>query len=168
MTWINALLYFVAGVAIGALITRMLTRKTKQQKDLQKDLDKTRYELEQYRQELVDHFAQSAGLLDNIAKDYSKLYQHMAKTSTELMPNLPAQDNPFAARISHLTPVEADESNSEVETEEPSTEATAPKDYSNEASGLLEGDSSLPKDAKPNEAKQDTEEETKMPADKAS
>ncbi|WP_087016646.1 Z-ring associated protein ZapG [Thaumasiovibrio subtropicus] len=161
MTVINALLYFAGGIVVGALLTRLLSRKTKQQKDLQKDLDKTRYELEQYRQELVDHFAQSAGLLDNIAKDYSKLYQHMAKTSTELMPNLPAQDNPFAARISHLTPVE-NETPEAAEKEEPQPEeapeeeviAQAPKDYSDEATGLLSGETSQEKRDEPEAPKE--------------
>ncbi|WP_413111132.1 Z-ring associated protein ZapG [Thaumasiovibrio sp. DFM-14] len=149
MTMTHAIIYFIVGTVVGALFTRMLTQKSKQQKDLQKDLDKSRYELEQYRQELTDHFAQSSALMDNIAKDYSKLYQHMAKTSAEMMPNLPSQDNPFAARITQLTPVsdEAAEKPEEVNdgiAESPkANDATAPKDYSNEATGLLSGDSSI-------------------------
>ncbi len=84
--------------------------------------------MEQYRQELVDHFARSADLLDNIAKDYSKLYEHMAKTSTELMPNLPAQDNPFAHRISTLESVKNNATDDVTD---------QPRDYANGATGLL-------------------------------
>lgn len=50
----------------------------------------------------------------------------MAKTSTELMPNLPAQDNPFSRRISTLVPVEE---GAEVQDQ--------PRDYANVATGLL-------------------------------
>lgn len=127
MAWINTLVFVIIGIVIGFIIARLTMRDNSQQKDLKKELEKSRYELEQYRQELVDHFAQSAELLDNISRDYSKLYQHMANTSAELMPNLPEQDNPFAKRISKLSEV--------TEEQEPSHEP--PRDYSDGASGLL-------------------------------
>ena len=125
MAWIYALLILSAGIVIGAFAARLGNKSLKQQKELKKDLDKSKYELEQYRQELVDHFACSAELLDNIAKDYSKLYEHMAKTSTELMPNLPEQDNPFSRRISTLESVQ--------QIAEPVHDQ--PRDYANGATG---------------------------------
>ncbi|OOF12493.1 MULTISPECIES: Z-ring associated protein ZapG [Salinivibrio] len=126
MAWINSLIFLIIGVAVGFLIARMTTRDLKQQKDLKRELEKSRYELEQYRQELVDHFAQSADLLDTISKDYSKLYQHMAKTSSDLMPNLPEQDNPFAKRLGKIT-----------EIKEATDGDQPPRDYSDTGSGLL-------------------------------
>ncbi|MDD1782240.1 DUF1043 family protein [Enterovibrio sp. ZSDZ35] len=126
MAWINTLVFVIIGIVIGFIVARLTMRDNAQQKDLKKELEKSRYELEQYRQELVDHFAQSAELLDNISRDYSKLYQHMASTSAELMPNLPEQDNPFAKRISKISEV-TEESNSQEQ----------PRDYSDGASGLL-------------------------------
>ncbi|GAB6263305.1 Z-ring associated protein ZapG [Photobacterium sp. CCB-ST2H9] len=137
MAWIYAILIFVAGALVGAFAARLGNKNLKQQKELQKELDKTKYQLEQYRQELIDHFARSSDLLDNLAKDYSKLYEHMAKTSAELMPNLPEQDNPFSQRISTLTAVaEASEPVSQEEQE--STQQ--PRDYANGASGLLKAE----------------------------
>jgi uncharacterized protein len=127
MAWIYALIIFVAGAVVGAFAARLGNKSLKQQKELKKDLDKSKYELEQYRQELVDHFARSAELLDNVAKDYSKLYEHMAKTSTELMPNLPEQDNPFARRISTLEAVK--------QPAEPLHDQ--PRDYASGATGLF-------------------------------
>ncbi|MGF1680659.1 Z-ring associated protein ZapG [Photobacterium minamisatsumaniensis] len=127
MTWFYALLIFIVGAAIGAFATRLGNKGLKQQKELKKDLEKSKYELEQFRQDLVDHFAQSSELLENIAKDYSKLYDHMSKTSTELMPNLPEQDNPFSPRVSKLSAVK-----------ELANEAQdQPRDYANGATGLL-------------------------------
>ena len=55
---------------------------------MQKDLESAKFELEQQKQDLVDHFAQTAEMLDSLGKEYTKLYQHMAKTSSELLPNL--------------------------------------------------------------------------------
>lgn len=131
MTW--AIIIFLAGIFIGALAVRLTNKSVKQQKTLKKELDKSKYELEQFRQELVDHFARSADLLDNVAKDYSKLYEHMAKTSTELMPNLPAQDNPFAKRITSLETVKDD-------AKEDESVEQAPRDYANGATGLFNGE----------------------------
>lgn len=131
MTW--AIIIFLAGILIGALAVRLTNKSVKQQKTLKKELDKSKYELEQFRQELVDHFARSADLLDNVAKDYSKLYEHMAKTSTELMPNLPAQDNPFAKRITSLEMVKGD-------AKEDESVEQAPRDYANGSTGLFNGE----------------------------
>lgn len=93
---------------------------------LQNELEKSKTDLEEYRQELVGHFARSAELLDNMARDYRQLYQHMAKSSNNLLPDLPLQDNPFRYR---LTESEADNDQAPVK--------LPPRDYSEGASGLL-------------------------------
>ncbi|MDU6409610.1 MAG: Z-ring associated protein ZapG [Yersiniaceae bacterium] len=128
MTWEYALIGLVAGLIIGALAMRFGNRKLRQQQVLQNELEKSKTELEEYRQELVSHFARSAELLDNMATDYRQLYQHMAKSSNNLLPDMPTQDNPFRYR---LTEAEADNDQAPVE---------MPRDYSDSASGLLRGE----------------------------
>ncbi|WP_127959984.1 Z-ring associated protein ZapG [Serratia microhaemolytica] len=123
MTWEYALIGLIVGIVIGAIAMRFGNSKLRQQQALQNELDKSKAELEAYRQELVGHFARSAKLLDNMARDYRQLYQHMAKTSNDLLPNLPVQDNPFRYRLT-----EADNDQVPVE---------MPRDYSEGASGLL-------------------------------
>jgi uncharacterized membrane-anchored protein YhcB (DUF1043 family) len=86
MTWEYALIGLVVGIVIGAVAMRFGNRKLRQQQVLQNELDKSKTELEEYRQELVGHFARSAELLDNMARDYRQLYQHMAKSSNNLLP----------------------------------------------------------------------------------
>jgi uncharacterized membrane-anchored protein YhcB (DUF1043 family) len=122
--------FLLVGVGVGFLIARFTHPQFKQQKDLQKELEKSQYELEQYRQELVDHFASSAGMLDTLSKDFAKLYQHMATTSSELMPNLPQQDNPFSEQIEDMSKTSSDETES-------TDEQNQPKDYAKGATGLL-------------------------------
>jgi len=131
MTWISAIIIFLVGCIIGAGAVRLTNKGIKEHKSLKKECEKTKYELEQFRQELVDHFARSAELLDNVAKDYSKLYEHMAKTSTELMPNLPAQDNPFAQRITNVEAIKSPKPEDDEIIEH------QPKDYANGATGLF-------------------------------
>lgn len=99
MVWVYALIGLVVGLIIGALAMRYGNKTMRQQDAIKAELD-TKEELDTYRNELVSHFARSAELLDNMAKDYRQLYQHMAKSSNELMPDMPVQDNPFNYRLS--------------------------------------------------------------------
>ncbi|GEM78380.1 Z-ring associated protein ZapG [Vibrio superstes] len=127
MPWIYAIVGLFVGIIIGVIISRVTTPQYQKQKELQKELETSKFELEQQRQDLNDHFSESAQILDNIGKEYRKLYEHMANTSNELLPNLPAQDNPFAERLG------ASEASSETNT----SGNEAPKDYANGATGML-------------------------------
>ena len=137
MAWIYALVGLAAGIIIGLLISRITVPGIKQQKSLKQDLEKSKYELEQYRQELVDHFATSATMLEALAKDFNKMYDHMASTSKELMPNQPKQDNPFSSRLDEMTlPPELNKKVAHIKAEIDKQ----PKDYANDAAGLLNDD----------------------------
>lgn len=60
MTWEYALIGLVIGFIIGALVVRYGNSKVRQQKTMQVELEKKNEELEEYRKELVGHFARSA------------------------------------------------------------------------------------------------------------
>lgn len=130
MPWIYAIVGLLVGMIVGIIISRLTTPQYKNQKSLQKDLEGAKFALEQQRQELADHFAQTAEMLDVIGKDYTKLYQHMAQISTELLPNQPEQDNPFMKKIAQ----HQDENKDAQSVEE------QPKDYALGATGLLKGE----------------------------
>ena len=125
MTWEYALLGLVAGIIICAVAMRFGNRKLRQQQALQYELEKNKAELEEYREELVSHFAHSAELLDNMADDYRKIYQHMAKSSSNLLPGMAAENNPFRNRLA------------ESEANNDQAPVQMPRDYSEGASGLL-------------------------------
>jgi len=124
MTWEYALIGLVVGIIIGAVAMRFGNKKLREQRSLQYELEKSKAELADYREELTNHFAHSAELLDNMARDYRQLYQHMAKGSNDL----PGEKNPFAYQ---LTESEADNDQVPVQ---------MPRDYPDSASGLLRGD----------------------------
>ncbi len=128
MPWIYAIVGLLVGTIVGVVISRLTTPEYKKQKSVQKELESAKFELEQQRQELVDHFAQSAEMLDALGKDYTKLYQHLAKTSAELLPNLPEQDNPFDKKTAMTT--------EQIKEDQPDLDEQ-PKDYANGATGLL-------------------------------
>lgn len=123
MTWEYALIGLVVGIVIGAVAMRFGNRKLRQQQSLQYELEKNKAELEEYREELVSHFARSAELLDNMATDYRQLYQHMAKSSSSLLPEMTAESNPFRNRLADS---EAGNDQAPVQ---------MPRDYSDGASG---------------------------------
>lgn len=131
MTWEYALIGLVVGLIIGAVAMRFGNKKLREQRSQQYELEKTKAELADYREELTSHFAQSAELLDNMARDYRQLYQHMAKGSNDLLPNLPGEKNPFAYQ---LTESEADNDQVPVQ---------MPRDYPDSASGLLRGERNI-------------------------
>lgn len=129
MTWEYGLIGLVVGIIVGAVVMRFGNKKLREQQSMQYELQKTKAELADYREELTNHFAQSAELLDNMARDYRQLYQHMAKGSNDLLHNLPGEKNPFAYQ---LTEAEADNDQAPVQ---------IPRDYSEDgASGLLRSD----------------------------
>ncbi|WP_394244038.1 Z-ring associated protein ZapG [Vibrio astriarenae] len=139
MPWIYAIVGLLIGALIGYFVARFTAPDAKKQKHLQKDLESAQFTLEQQRQELSDHFAQTAILLDTIGKDYTKLYQHMAETSRELLPQLPEQDNPFTKLASKPETTEKSSiSRDDIKEEQPTSNSEqAPKDYANGATGLL-------------------------------
>lgn len=129
--WTIAISLFFIGILVGYMISRFTNKTENQHKTLQKELEQSKHELEQYRQELVDHFSRSAELLDNMSKDHSKMCEYMAKTSSELMPNLPKQDNPFSHRMTTLEAVKKEQINDDEAMDH------QPRDYANGATGLF-------------------------------
>jgi uncharacterized membrane-anchored protein YhcB (DUF1043 family) len=133
MPWIYAVVGLLVGAVLGVIISRLTTPGYKKQQNVQKELDNAKFELEQRKQDLTDHFAETAEMLDSLGKEYTKLYQHMTKTSADLLPNLPEQDNPFVKKVSEQV---KDESSISGDGEAQKVEQ-APKDYASGATGLL-------------------------------
>lgn len=124
MAWEYALIGLAVGIIIGALAMKFYSNKLHRQKKTNNEFATEKKALEEYRQELTNHFAHSAKLLDNMAKDYHQLYQHMIQTSSDLLPGMSAQENPFSYRLA-----ETDDDRISVE--------MPPRDYPEKASGLL-------------------------------
>ncbi|MBD1577214.1 MULTISPECIES: Z-ring associated protein ZapG [Vibrio] len=127
MDFLYAAIGLLAGLIIGIIIARLMTPEYKKHKQLQKELEAAKFELEQHRQELSDHFSSAADMLDTLGKSYTKLYQHMAQTSTDLLPNVPQQDSPFISQSTEETSDTKADEISDVQ----------PKDYANGATGVL-------------------------------
>ncbi|MGP1931389.1 MAG: Z-ring associated protein ZapG [Arsenophonus sp. ET-YP4-MAG3] len=99
MTWEYALIGLIIGFIISALVIRFFNIKVYYKQTLKTEFEKKNHELKEYHKELISHFIRGAELLDNMAKDYRQLYQHIAKNSHELFPDILAQKNPFNYRL---------------------------------------------------------------------
>ncbi|MGP1958363.1 MAG: Z-ring associated protein ZapG [Arsenophonus sp.] len=95
MSWEYVLIGLIIGFITGVLTIRLGNRKLCSQKMLRVELEKKNNELEEYRKELINHFAYGSELLDKMAQNYRQLYEHMAKSSRELMPDAILENNPF-------------------------------------------------------------------------
>jgi uncharacterized membrane-anchored protein YhcB (DUF1043 family) len=126
MTWEYALIGLVVGIIIGAVAMRFGNRKLRQQQALQFELEKNKAELEEYREELVSHFARSAELLDNMARLSSAVSAYGEKLQQPAAGN-DAETNPFRNRLA-----ESEAGNDQAPVQ-------MPRDYSEGASGLLRG-----------------------------
>lgn len=126
MPWFHIIISLCVGILLGMLISRLTHPSYKKQNNTQKELLAAKHALEQKNKELHTHFTQSAEMLDALGKDYTKLYQHMTKISTQLMPDLTPQENPFERRLAEYS----DKTISSIIEE-------APKDYALGATGLL-------------------------------
>lgn len=124
MNEMNNLIFLLIGAVLGFFISRLFSKPSTGAQSIQKNLEQSQAEFEAYRQQVSDHFTSSAELLEDLAKNYQDVYEHMARQSKTLLSEETEQPSLFA--------------NFE-EPKEASTEphGIPPKDYSSEPSGLL-------------------------------
>jgi hypothetical protein len=83
---INILLIVLAAV-IGFIIGRVTSDKSTDNNAEKAKTKQLEAELNQYKQDVEQHFASSAELLGNMAKEYRNVYQHMTQAQQSLLPD---------------------------------------------------------------------------------
>lgn len=126
--WRAALLGLVVGFAIGYFLLRFTKGSVKKQVKTETELRQLKAQLENQKQQLEKHFAESANLLKTLAQDYQHLYQHFAGASVQLLPELDEKALFQAQNVDG-----ADETSTAVSDDQP-------KDYSEGSSGLLKAE----------------------------
>lgn len=122
MIIIASLVFLVIGIVIGFFASRLKSGQ-KPESSLEDELERSRQELGCYQDQVFEHFNSTAEVLNNIAKDYQELHNHMTKQSRILLGDSADSVNPFPI----LPQVEEDE------------DMRMPKDYASENSGMLTG-----------------------------
>ena len=126
--WRAALLGLVVGFAIGYFLLRFTKGSVKKQVKTETELRQLKAQLENQKQQLEKHFAESANLLKTLAQDYQHLCQHFAGASVQLLPELDEKALFQAQNVGGT-----DETSTAVSDDQP-------KDYSEGSSGLLKAE----------------------------
>lgn len=115
------------GFVIGFILTSIFSSKGRKYEQVKRQLEKTEEELKAQKQTIVKYFSHSAEILDNMANDFRRLYQHMAESSGK-----------FTAE-NDMPVVTLDKSN-DTNIKKIFTLEKQPKDYSDDPSGLFKTD----------------------------
>ncbi|MBR0573986.1 DUF1043 family protein [Pasteurella atlantica] len=84
--WTAVVIAFVIGLILGYFVMYFTKGNVKQHVKLEKEFKKVKAEKEVQKKQLETHFSESAVLLSTLAKDYKKLYTHLADGSEKLLP----------------------------------------------------------------------------------
>ena len=76
---------FIVGLFFGVLFTRFSSRNIQKQQQVEAELKNMKTQADEQKQQLEQHFAESATLLTTLAEDYKKLYSHLAQSSSQLL-----------------------------------------------------------------------------------
>ncbi|EFL79714.1 YhcB family protein [Actinobacillus pleuropneumoniae] len=120
--WLAIGAAFFVGIIVGCAIVRVLKGNVKQHIQLETELKATKEKVEEQKQQLEQHFEQSAALLSTLAEDYKKLYTHLANGSEKLVPEAKQAEFFKQPQITH---------------NDENTNGDQPRDYSEGSSGLL-------------------------------
>ncbi len=82
-----SILLIVLAAVIGFIIGRVTSNKSTDNNAEKAKTQQLEAELNQYKQDVEQHFASSAELLGNMAKEYQNVYQHMAQAQQSLLPD---------------------------------------------------------------------------------
>ena len=137
--WQAALIGLIIGWVLAYVLLRLTKDSVKKQIKTEAELQQVQTELNNQKQQLEKHFAESAELLKTLAQDYQKLYRHLATSSTQFLPEL--TNNPlFEQNLISAEPSEKTENNTEKTEEDIKAEKDAPRDYSEGSSGILKAE----------------------------
>ena len=137
--WQAALIGLIIGWVLAYVLLRLTKDSVKKQIKTEAELQQVQTELNNQKQQLEKHFAESAELLKTLAQDYQKLYRHLATSSTQFLPEL--TNNPlFEQNLISAESSENTENNTEETKEDIKAEKDAPRDYSEGSSGILKAE----------------------------
>ncbi|OCG18617.1 MULTISPECIES: YhcB family protein [unclassified Gilliamella] len=125
--YVYLIIGLVIGFIIGFIFVSVISPKARKYAKVKQELDQTKDELRVQKQMIAKHFSHSAEILDSMAKDFRRLYQHMAENSSQFMDSDNVQSLDF-------------DSSSDSNEKKEVTLDKQPRDYSDNSSGLFKTD----------------------------
>jgi uncharacterized protein len=77
----------VVGAVVGLLASRQLSPDTRKQRELERSLERLSQQQKDYQHEVVEHFTDTAKLLNNLAESYRDVHNHLAAGADKLTDN---------------------------------------------------------------------------------
>ncbi len=84
MSTVGWLLLVAVGIALGFSVARLWPGSAARVTALEKERNEAREDLQNYRQEVGQHFERTAELFDKVTTDYRDLYEHLARSERQL------------------------------------------------------------------------------------
>lgn len=84
LTLIIALTTLLAGLAVGVLIGRRSSAGVQKQLDAERELEEAKQQHQQYQSSVMEHFTDTAHLLNNLTHSYSEVHEHLARGASQL------------------------------------------------------------------------------------
>lgn len=126
MTYI--IIGLIIGFIVGIIFINFVSQKGRKYAKVKRELEQAQEELASQKQMMVKHFSHSAEILDNMAKDFRRLYQHIAETSGQFVTS---DDMPM---------IDLEAVNNDISVKNELSLEKQPKDYSDNPSGLFKND----------------------------
>lgn len=126
MTYI--IIGLIIGFIVGIIFINFVSQKGRKYAKIKRELEQAQEELASQKKMMVKHFSHSAEILDNMAKDFRRLYQHIAETSGQFVTS---DDMPM---------IDLEAVNNDISVKNELTLEKQPKDYSDNPSGLFKND----------------------------
>lgn len=84
---IIAIVCLIAGVGAGVFFGRKGSQQARQNEALQEQLAANEQALKAYKDEVMDHFQESAELINNLTEAYRHVHNHLAEGASRLTPS---------------------------------------------------------------------------------
>ncbi|MBU2926256.1 DUF1043 family protein [Colwellia sp. 1_MG-2023] len=140
MTVLSALIIFVVGAIVGFFANHFLSSSNQEQRKLSEQVSKSEAALSQYKVDVSEHLATSAGLLEQMNNTCQTAMKQM-KESTQLLQRVTTNDADGMPFFSQETQEQLAQTaglrHEKRSTQQDESSTEAPLDYSNEASGLF-------------------------------
>ena len=139
MEYMYAAAWLIAGLVIGAGITRWLTLKQFNKHKLQLELEESQTQLKQYRHDVSEHLETTNQLMTQLQDNYARIARHIADSKMQLVERPTESVKQDINYLSGDTAAYIRQSLNQIDEKRRvySTAEQQPRDYSGEASGLI-------------------------------
>jgi len=79
-----AVLILLAGLALGVLVGRRTSSSGQKYRQVERKLDQVLQDKKRYEDDVVEHFTETAQLLNSLTESYRQVHNHLAKGATSL------------------------------------------------------------------------------------